>query len=355
MPHNIVILNGHGATQYYRAGWAKALAAGKHSVLFWDKTKVSAFDMFHDCKPTLLVIGTWELDEAILKCVREYKPEIMLWGPNYGIYDVEIDYKSHPIQRASKEEVVMVSRLCEIKDPKYIFSYYPQHWMNVTHNNWTNTCGLEPIGYILASDIFDYSLGQVKPEFECDIAFVGGWWPYKAANMLPYFSKLVKKFHVKIFGYGNWPFPQHCGTIDTTHVRHIFRSAKCCINLFEPFATEEKYAFDMNERTYKVLSAGGILCSQTQPETKKLFNNYCDFFNTPEEAVDCIEKLVSKEEGELDERRIKGSQLVYKHHTYLNRAAHYFELIGDLESRNNVVDLHTSILRQANINDFSII
>lgn len=334
----IVFLQGHGATNFYRLGWIHAISEA-HECYWWNPETESCHDMFARQKPDYIFIGTWELNRAIIKCIQKYGTKVILWGTNHGYFNSQID-EEDTVSMASEEEVMAVYELLKISQIKYIFSYYHQNRVTLTHDAWEYSFGLKPIGLPLAADIIDYPLSQPSEEFECDLAFVGGYWPYKGTNLNKYLIPLCNEnYKIKIFGNGSWPVGNHLGILETKDVSTLFSSAKICPNIFEPLAA--KYGFDVNERTYKILSSGGFCISEyVESAAEDIFtSNEVLFVKNPEEFKEQVDFFLEHPSRRLDYIR-RGIKSVYNKHTYFHRAIELFKLLelDGIELLQKVID-----------------
>lgn len=314
----ILIPQGHGATQFYRLGWGRALSIAGYEVMTWHNG-FPAFDIFNRTHPTIVFCGTWELDDALLKCLRKWNCQVILWGSTYGDFCKDIDSED-PVQVPSEQELRNVEKLLEFAEVKNIYSYYHHRHVSYTHGHWLRDFQLKPRGIPLAADIFDYGIGDYDKHLACNVSFIGGHWPYKAKYLEEYLYPLSRENGVslKIFGTGNWQVPQYLGTLETQHVKNLFASSTVSLNLFEPLSI--KYGIDVNERGYKILSSGGICLSQrVKSAVEDIFTDgEVIFFDTYDEILGKISEL-----SELDnrvEQITRGIKTAYDKHTYLHRA-----------------------------------
>lgn len=336
----ILIPQGHGATQFYRLGWARALNVAGYDVNIWQSQP--AFDIFNQIHPNIVFCGTWELDQALLKCIKKWNCQVWLWGSTHGDFCHDID-DIDPVQTPTDEELKNVESLLDIVDVKHIYSYYHNNQVEYSHGWWERDFDFHPVGIPLAADVFDYSIGTYDPLLECDIAFVGGMWPYKSKHLEEYLYPIAMNpaINMKIFGTGNWRIPQHLGTIDTPQVKDLIASAVICPNIYEPLSI--KYGIDVNERVYKILSAGGICVSQRVASLEDdIFPNsnaitYCD---NAQHLIEILHFYKQDFNARL-EAISSGIREVYSKHTYMHRAIELLQL--ENANANAIDDLHKGI------------
>jgi len=163
---------------------------------------------------------------------------------------------------------------------------------------------------------------------------VGGYWPYKGQVIDEYLFPLlhpVNKYKVKIFGNQPWPANQYCGVIGDQYEKNLFASAKICPNLSEPHA--QKFGFDVNERIFKVLYAGGF-CISDNVESYKMFGDGIVIADSPEDFREKIDYYLANPE-KAAKIATKGHKCVRQNHTGFHRVTKILaELgLGDLSNR----------------------
>ena len=213
------------------------------------------------------------------------------------------------------------------RKPDYLHIYYHPDWIEQTHGGWINA-GIPVHSHMNAADIIEYTNGTELPEFRSDVTFVGGYWPYKAQILDKWMVPLAKeqKARVKIFGGGDWPSRSYCGSIDNQLVRDALRSATVCPNLHEPHSQD--FGYDINERTFKLLSNKCFVVSDSVEGAKKLFHqDEVAFASNPEEFKELVYHYVQYPDERLGFIH-RGYNLVMDKHTYFNRAADIFQKLG---------------------------
>ena len=121
-------------------------------------------------------------------------------------------------------------------------------------------------------------------------------------------------------------------------------SSKICPNLSEPHAQE--YGFDVNERIFKILYAGGFCISDNVTGYKTTFGEHVPIANNPEHFKELVDYYLSKPTERLKLAEA-GSAHVKENHTGFHRAS---EILAAFELR----DLSQEIVKQykENINAF---
>jgi spore maturation protein CgeB len=325
-----LILAGEGAIQRVRIGYANAMGhIGFQCIVWHPNSGKPVFDIFNEFEPEVVMCGTWEIDRALFKNLMK-RPyiKVILWGSNWGSMDKLID-KSDPVLMATEQEKEYVRQVKQNNKIEKIFSYYHSNWVKRTHNHWQEL-GLTPVGLPLAADLLTYKRTDPLPNLRCDLSFIGGYWPYKAINLDKFLLPLCypdEKLKVKIFGWGNWPVAQHLGSLDDSLISNLFASSTVNVNVFEPLA--QKYGFDVNERCYKILAAGGFCVSEyCESAAEDIFSgNEVVFAKTPREFKEQVKYYVRHPEDRLPYIE-RGIQAVRKTHNYFLRLESMMNQVG---------------------------
>jgi hypothetical protein len=254
---------------------------------------------------------------------------VILFASAWGPYLKDVDPKKYSLVVATEQEKRLVEKLKkETGRPDFVFIHAHDKWLEGTMSGWRDI-GIEPVGILNAADTFDYLGGQVRPELVCDVAFVGGYWPYKARNLNNYILPLCHPdsgLNVKVFGNSPWPTEKYLGGIENHDVRDLFVSATVCPNVSEPHSTD--LGWDVIERPFKVLAAGGFCVSDYVPEARDLFTEEeLPMAESPSQMAGMIRHFV--ECPELRQRFIDaGRRKVLLDHTYFDRVTLMFDHLG---------------------------
>lgn len=328
----ILICNDAGQSAHYweRLGLARAFSSAGHDVTMWDLKKKSCYDAFDEFEPDLFIGQTYNVTTALIKCI-EQRPllKVMLKASDYGEYDNRTDQNS-PVVRANEEELKKVEKVRDYLMPNnlLLFIHYHPEYIGDTHHKWISE-GFQVKSNMNAADLFDYYNGEEKEEYLCDVAFVGGFWPYKAQTLNKYILPLCSNFDlkVKIFGNGHWPVPQYHGFIQTEDVKHLFKSSSVCPNVHEPHS--QMFGYDIVERPFKILSSGGFCVSDNVEGLKRLFPEGIVFSDNQKDFLDKVRYYTSVEaKAERSKIADAGKKIVLDKHTYFDRAADIFGWFG---------------------------
>jgi len=332
----ILIANdGLHAHYYQRMAWGNALQNCGVPTAFWDCKVVSAFDVFDSFEPTVFLGQSYNLTPDLIKCIQE-RPHLKvgLRAGDWGDHAKLVDHKKYNILYSSPAERQLLQRLKdETGKPDFVHIHYDEEAIKQTHNHF-ESIGIRAISLMMCADTVVYDNATADPALECDIGFVGGYWPYKGQIINDYLFPLlhpIDGYKVKIFGNQPWPVNQYCGVIGDDKVKDLFVSAKICPNLSEPHAQE--FGFDVNERIFKILYAGGF-CISDNVESYKMFGDGLVIADSPQDFRDKINYYLVNPE-ERAEIATRGHNYVRQHHTGFHRVAQILRAldIEDLADR----------------------
>jgi len=317
---------------YVRSGWGRVFAACGHKFVFWRPEVKSAFDAFSEQEPDLFIGTTYDLDRAVAKCIAA-RPhmKVALFGSAWGPYLNDIDLQRYPLVVTSEQEKRAIELLKkETGKPDLVFIHAHDRWLEGTMSGW-GSIGVKYAGILNAADTFVYLNGRHRPELACDVAFVGGYWGYKARNLNTHMLPLCEAgrgLRVKIFGNQHWLVAQYLGGIDDADVKDLFVSATVCPNVSEPHSTDKGLGWDIIERPFKIASSGGFCVSDYVEEARDLFDeNELPMADTPSRFHELVRFFVDNP-GSRDNKRERFRRKVLTDHTYFERVADMLDALG---------------------------
>lgn len=322
---------GHGANGFMKEAWRKVFVHLGHEFFFWNPDAQDADFVFNQVEPDIFLGTTYNFNIAQLKCI-EKRPNMKVamiaadWGP---LIDT-IDFNKYTMVAATEHEIKLIKLLKETTGkPDFLFIHYHKNRLEDTHSYWTKKLGIKVTAITQCADVFDYSNGEHTSQLESDIAFIGGYWPYKALNLNKYLLPLCKrygKYKIRIYGNQGWPVAQYKGPVDTSLVKDIFASSLICPNISEPHAD---LGFELMERPFKVLSSGGFCISQyNKTMAEDIFtNNEIPFFKNYGEFIELIDYF-TKNPDERKKHINAGHYLVMAKHTNFDRVEQFFREFG---------------------------
>ena len=316
----LISSDGKHAHYYQRMAWATALTKADFQVSMWDCKSVPAFDVFDSFEPDIFLGQSYNLDTSLLKCIYE-RPhmKVGLRVGDWGDHEDMVDKTKYNILYCSQKEKDVLKKLKEeTGKPDFVHIHYDENAVKITHNHF-ESIGIKPISLMMCADTTAYSNAQYDPKLECDIGFVGGYWPYKGLVIDQYLTPLLDppNYKVKIFGNQVWPVNQYCGLLSDNDVKNLFVSARICPNLSEPHAQE--FGIDVNERIFKILYAGGF-CISDKVDSYKMFGDGLVIVNSPEDFRDKIDHYLANPSERYKIAEV-GQKHVTENHTGFHRSA----------------------------------
>lgn len=334
-----ILISNDGIHAHYfqRLAWLNAFRGIGIQAELWDCKKVSAFDIFDSFEPDVFLGQAYNLDEPTLKCIYE-RPhmKVGLRAGDWGDHEKEIDKSKFNILFLSEKEKFILKKLKdETGKPDFVHIHYLQKDMDITHSHF-KSIGIPAKSLIMCADVATYSGAEFDPKLECDIGFVGGYWPHKGIIINQFLFPLlsdISKYKAKIFGNQPWPINQYCGYISDSDVKNLFVSAKICPNLSEPHA--HAFGIDINERIFKILFSGGF-CVSDYVEGYNIFGDGVVLCKTPDEFREKIDYYL-EHQHEASEIAKKGRKIVVENHTNFHRIAQIFDYIGYSDISGNIL------------------
>lgn len=229
-------------------------------------------------------------------------------------------YQEHALENLA--EASSLRRRVLASEPEFLFTPVTESGRRF-YAEWIRA-GAKVISLPLACDttIYSQSVDDV-PEFNgIEMAFVGGYWPYKAIQ----FDRYLKPYEnrLTVFGYSAWPYAGYGGQISTEKEPALLRQARLVPAINEPHA--EVMGGDICERVFKVLGSGGMCVTDATAAHRDIFS--------PEELLvprdlDDYHRLVNavfSDDALCREYREKGRAAVLSRHTYVHRARRILEM-----------------------------
>lgn len=310
------------AHYYERLGLANAFNYAGHPTVMWDLQGKSAHDIFSEFEPDIFIGQTYNINRALINCIKA-RPnlKVLMKGGENSLFSDQLDKVKYPILIADEREKGLVAWLKrETGRPDFLFVHYHPDYIEQTHGRWTSDYGIPVHSLMNAADIFHYTNGTYRKEFACQVAFVGGYWGYKAKTLDKYILPLCQPnsgVHVKIFGNQPWPVPQYCGHIDTRLVRDIFSSALICPSVSESHS--QAFGYDLIERPFKLLANKSFVICDKVAGFEDLFPDGMVYAATPKEFEEKIRYYI-KYPDERNAIAERGQKAALAHQTYFDRA-----------------------------------
>lgn len=200
--------------------------------------------------------------------------------------------------------------------PDFVFTISPESSFEF-YEMWVKS-NVKLISLPLACDRSVYANSRIRlPQFQdVKMAFVGGYWPYKAIQLdrylMPYQGILT------VFGYSQWPYAGYGGQIAVEHEPALYRQARLSPTINEPHV--EKMGVDLNERVFKVLGSGGITVTDAVPGYREWFSDSELLVpHNLDEYREMVHEILTNDE--VRQRYAEaGNKAVLSRHMYCHRA-----------------------------------
>lgn len=168
-----------------------------------------------------------------------------------------------------------------------------------------------------------------------DIAYVGGYWPYKAKNLDRYLTPLLRDKDLKsiVYGWGHWPRDVCNGSIEDPDVAKLLNQSKIAPCVAEPHTSE--FGIDLPERLFKAALCGALIIHDRVIGLERYVPSAIIAKN-PEEFKSLCKYWAQKEqEKERLELAEKQRLEVLRSNTYFDRIATLFMGIGETKDDSN--------------------
>jgi hypothetical protein len=207
-------------------------------------------------------------------------------------------------------------------EPAFVFTMSGESRFEF-YEGWLRA-GLKLVSLPLACDTCLYEHPAAAFDFgDVDIAFVGGFWPYKAQQFDLYLKPLAES--LQVFGYSAWPYGAYRGRLPEDQEAALYAQARISPIINEPHVCA--MSVDINERVFKVLGAGGLGITDAT-------NGYREWFRHDEllvpETLDEYHEMIDamlRDPAAFQGLRDRGRQAVLGRHTYRHRAEQFRRLI----------------------------
>ena len=334
----LISSDGFHAHYFQRISWLRAFNECGIMASLWDCNNISAFDAFDSFEPDIFLGQSYNLTPALIKCIYE-RPHLKV-GLRAGDWGDFAPHKRFNVLYCSQSEINVLKKLKdETGKPDFVHIHYDQEAVEKTHSRFS-TIGIDAKSLIMCANVHEFVKPSYNENLFCDIGFVGGYWPYKGIIIDKYLTPLchpVGSLNIKIFGNQPWPgINQYCGHLEDDKVKDLFYSAKICPNLSEPHAHE--YGFDINERCFKVLCAGGFCISDNIESIKKIFGGRgVVFAESPNDFKEKIDYYLDRPEERKDIAKT-GKEFVLNSHTNFHRVAQILDYFGLTQESQGILD-----------------
>lgn len=253
-----------------------------------------------------------------IRRLRPYKKFIWIdpWREDIQPFVDRFEFPGMSLSEKTKRKVLD-------SEPSFVFTIAPASGLKY-YASWEQL-GVKLISLPLACDTALYDRHPPSTAYQgLKIAFVGGYWPYKARSFDQYLKPYEKE--LTVFGYWAWPYAGYGGELKDEEEPRLYSSALLCPAINEPHVPAMN--IDINERVFKILGSGGLCVTDVT-------TGYREFFkpdellvpNNIDEYHDIVRAALYAP-GSLWEYRERGYRAVRERHTYRHRARTILETLG---------------------------
>jgi len=225
------------------------------------------------------------------------------------------------------------------QDPDFVYCYADGKQIDRWYHMWADRHHFRIVPMENAGDPLLYHPTEPDERFTFDIGFLGGYWGYKAHNLDKYIVPLQKRYNCGVFGWGGWGSGSR--RISDTEGNKLFSSCKICPAVSEPHTTD--YGIDIPERLFKVPLSGGFTISDPVYDIERITKDVIPLAKTQGqwfELIDHYLKNPDKRKKEAKEQR----KYILENHTYFDRMANLFEMIGHPGAAKKLLDYKNGII-----------
>jgi len=322
-----VILVGSGFNQNItnasttcRMGWAHGFEEIGIPYVFLSVSEMERLDELPN--PIIWTTGyeIEELTKTQKEILRKYKKAVAVnpWFKGEKEFYQKNDYPAANWSDKLRKEIIKIN-------PDFIFTIAPESSFQF-FKGWIDV-GMKLVSLPMACDtkIYPKKPKKINQFDSVKMAFVGGYWEYKARS----FDRYLKPFqeHLHIYGYSPWPYANYKGQIGIYEETSLYHQASLCPVINEPHVST--MGIDVNERVFKVLGSGGLAITDVTPAYREHFsNNELLVPRSIEEYYEMVRSIIKDGENISMQYRNAGQTAVLERHTYVIRANTFLLQLG---------------------------
>lgn len=299
-----------GAFLYITRGWEDAFKALGHQFERWkgDEAHIRSYQphIYLGCSGWRQVFPQWARKEYGTKIGIHVNP----WGPT-----VLQALPGEPNINETPEAIKWTLS----QRPDFVFCYGGQHDIDGMWGNWKTKAGIQVVPMPTGGNAEAHYPVSPDPKFECDVGFIGGYWPYKAMNIDKYLMPVLNDNRLtgQIYGWGGWSHTKYKGPIQDKDVNILFSSARVCPAICEPHTI--RYGIDIPERMFKVPLGGGFtICDPAVNLNKYIDYNVFPTARNPSEYLD-LAIYYSRNHDQREALKKQQRVAILEKHTYFSR------------------------------------
>lgn len=317
---NVLITDsGTGAFYQIMTGWMNALKYAGHNASIWDGNITT----WNNAKPDIY-IGCSGWRQNFRKLADKTKTKVVIHANPYCSQTIQ---HGGPKINESDDAIGWVIK----QRPNFAFGYGLQDDIDNYWYKW-NSHNINVMPMPNAADVIKYKPVPSDKLFECNIGWLGGYWPYKAINLDNYILKAMDMFGGSWYG---WSGPKKFwkGKLQEDKVNTFFCSAKVCPTVVEPHTS--KYGIDMPERIFKLAVCGSLVISDPVIGINRFFSPESLIMAKDQNSyiLQC-KKYIDMNKNDRMNKANKLRNEVLKNHTYFHRIEVLLRNLGYIDESN---------------------
>lgn len=238
------------------------------------------------------------------------------WFDGQTVLQRTNDFPAHANPQQTADRILRGNPLLFTISPPGSFGYY---------HRWVDAGG-RLVSLPLACDTSTYrpDVSHHAAFDHVEIAFVGGYWPYKARQLDPYLQPLQSR--LQVYGYNRWPYAGYGGRLADELEPALYHQARVAPTINEPHVS--MMGVDLNERVFKVLGSGGLTVTDATPAYRAWFGVDELLVPSTVDEFHAMLELVLRDSVVNERFRRRGYEAVMARHTYAHRACEALGYLG---------------------------
>lgn len=196
---------------------------------------------------------------------------------------------------------------------------------------WNSRLGIRWTPFATAGDKTLYH--DKGTDRSIDVVYLGGRWQYKGITIDAYLLPVLKKYHAKVHGWGDWPEGISGGILEEDKVCDFFNSGKVAPCISEKHTHD--YGIDIPERAFKVALCGTLVIHDNTKAIKK-FMPSAVVASSPKEFLDMVGYYINND-GARKSLIDKQKSEVLNANTYHHRVSGLLKSVGFIAEAEHIL------------------
>jgi hypothetical protein len=245
------------------------------------------------------------LNNRALNIIRESRHFVQVNCWFDGMKILHLQYKA-PSPDVSEKAL----RGITYTEPSFVWGTVPESYL-WAYQGWAER-GFKVVSLPWACDTARYYPVLGRPPFiNVEVAFVGGYRPYKESQYQDY----LYPFDYQVWGYSEWP-DKYNGVLPYDAERLLYHNARVSPTISEPQFT---ITGDTVERPFKVMGSGGLTVFDCVPAYRELFTSGESLIPDSVEMYQHMVRIMLEDDDLNHHYREVGYKAIMERHTYKHR------------------------------------